>query len=89
MEKSTTEKFHLEVLRFRTPEGQPTCSIGPTAKDTCMFYRNTALQIELCSIVTAKAGGRYVGVIHRDKEGLGYMIPHKECPIWNGGQSED
>ena len=73
------EPCTITFTRYRTPEGKPTCAFETGA--VCEFHRLTTFGTrDVC---------RYLAddpLLHRSPgaEGpsLGYLIPHKRCPLW-------
>lgn len=78
----SSEVVHLRVVRFRTPENAPTCSISPAPTGTCVFY-GASITDEVCLLP---------GPCHNQKlrrgdgslgKDLGYLIPHAKCALWD------
>ena len=73
----TSEKVTLEVDRFRTPDGQPTCCSDVEKGHICLFMGTSAYGTrDVCMFGEQKdlrrGSYRY------------YTVPHKDCPLWTG-----
>jgi|JI9StandDraft_2_1071091.scaffolds.fasta_scaffold851128_2 hypothetical protein len=69
-----SERIELTIERYRTPSGEPTCSASLV--DTCPFYFTQRMgTVEMCCFNLVRLERP------RDNE-LGYLIPHKNCPVW-------
>jgi len=72
---TTKTKKHVSIDAF-IADNVPTCSIGTSSEDTCVFYRTRKFGlVEVC------------GVTNKDLErgGLtnnGYLIPCEGCIVW-------
>lgn len=72
------EKRSIEITAFRDPSGNPTCAVDPTAEGTCTFYRTSHFG---CFEGCALAAGEHI--LRRGPDGMGYMIPVDNCPVWS------
>jgi len=71
------EKVSL-FCRFRTPDGEPTCSTKNDALETCALYYSMSFgQKEYCFFNGYK--------LDRGGDGTGYLKPHAHCPFWQEG----
>lgn len=69
------EVHKISIRAFRTDQGDPTCSLGPTRDQTCQFFRTRMFgSIEECAALGVD--------IHRDPAPYGYLNPPAECPVW-------
>jgi hypothetical protein len=75
------EETCLKVVRYRDPDGNPTCAMDFDKGLICQFYQTERFGVsETC--VFAPLRGRYRDRLERRDEGKGFLIPLKECPVW-------
>lgn len=75
-----TDKVNLEVTRYITEDGKPTCALNCYSGEMCVFLGlvpGTFGQKEMCYFTRE--------YLFRPDE-LGYLEPCKECPLWNKEQ---
>jgi hypothetical protein len=62
----------VPMLRYRCPEGRPTCS--PSLSVSCKLLQAYRMgQSFRCA---------YVGEEVEHEAGRGYIRPHEDCPLW-------
>lgn len=73
------ENFEFKTFRYIDNDGNPTCAFNFLKGEFCDF------------LMTSKFGTRYHCYFDVDrnnleinKEGYGFIIPCKQCPLWNG-----
>lgn len=63
---------------YKTPFGNPTCALDFESGEICEFLRTKWFgTVDVCACNPDES-------LHRDREGLGYTVPHADCPIWKG-----
>jgi hypothetical protein len=71
------EIYNMKVIRYRDPKGNPTCALYFKEGKICIFYGTYFFgHKEICWF------GRQIP-LERGNNGQGFLIPIKECPIWN------
>ncbi len=71
------ERVLLTFTRYRTPAGKPTCCRDIATDKQCHFL--TATNLGTCDMCSYAAPVR----LFRDDAGMGWIVPHKGCPLWN------
>ena len=75
------EETCLRVVRYRDPDGNPTCARNFDRGMICQFYQTERFGVlETCFF--ALRHNRYRDSMERRDEGKGFLIPLKECPVW-------
>ena len=72
---TTKTKRHVSINAF-VANNVPTCAIGPTQEETCIFYRTRKFGLVEFCIVTGR---------DLERSGLtnkGYLIPCEGCIVW-------
>lgn len=79
-----TEEGHtMQVVRYRDKAGVPTCAMDFDRGKVCKFYMSQKWGThETC--VFAEYYGKYWEPLKRRENGVGNLIPLKQCPIWKG-----
>lgn len=69
-----TEITKIDVVRYTTPSGDPTCAGDFPVGKVCIFYSTEKFgSVEGCS---------YTGHLLKRENDLGYLIPCDGCPVW-------
>lgn len=73
----------VPTKRYRTNVGDPTCANHFPEGRVCDFLITDG-SIGYCVML----GGREGPVIKRERgtHEIGYLIPHKDCPLWSDAQ---
>ena len=67
-----TDHATITILRYRTPEGEPTCSVS-IAKTCPLYRRQRFATVETCA---------WTGMdIYRGRETT-FLQPTEGCPVW-------
>jgi len=79
----TTETTTIEVVRYRDPEGRPTCALSFNTEEVCKFFRTQKFgTVDTC--LFAEQYYKYNESQQRYNDDIyGYMIPLSNCPVWN------
>jgi hypothetical protein len=73
MTSKTVRQVSIDAF---TADNVPTCAIGPTREETCIFYRTKKFGlVEFCSV--ADKDLERGGLTHN-----GYLIPCEDCIVW-------
>ena len=71
----------LEIPVYRTPDGKPTCSRDVVTGEMCRFAFVRGFGcIDFCGAVPRSE--RDDDVLRRVPRDTGYLVPHKDCPLW-------
>ena len=78
------ELVHIEVMRYRDAEGNPTCAAGFNDGRVCRFYGTRKLgAVEVCMLQSADLLRRLdLPDLLRSGGGSGSLIPADGCPVW-------
>lgn len=69
-------KKQIDIIAYINDDGEPCCAKNFDTGEVCIFYRTKNFGTrELCIINDME--------LKRRKDGVGTLIPHKLCPIWN------
>lgn len=76
----TTETVSVQFVRYRDPEGRPTCARNFETGDVCTFFRVGGAfgKLELCAMAQEQR------LEHRGDDPCGWLIPHDKCLLWKG-----
>lgn len=67
----------LTFSRYITPQGSPTCAIDVSNKQLCAFLGSSHFGTrEECLYPSSQES------LHREPDSLGWLVPHKTCPMW-------
>lgn len=81
----TTETKTIEVKAYRDEQGFPCCAGDFKTGKVCIFYRIQNFGTnETCVFVEEYNNRGMMASLRRRKDGLGSLIPFKDCPIWKG-----
>lgn len=81
-EDSTME---MPVTRYRTPAGDPTCAFDFEAGEVCQFLRTQRMGVHETCIFAPEHKGLGERIFRNGKEGRGYLVPGKWCPVFLAG----
>ena len=69
----------LEFQTFTAPDGNPTCAVGIDSNNRCFFLNYVQYGfVPVCEF----RGIKYLDKRNIDGFELGYLMPHKHCPMW-------
>jgi hypothetical protein len=71
------ETVKIEFVRYRTPDGLPTCALDFNAGYVCPFIATIGMcgKSEVCLYTNRH--------LFRSEDGKGYLQPADSCPIWS------
>lgn len=73
----TIETYNMEIERYRTPDGKPTCAVSFPDNHVCIFHVTTGFGTrDSCYWL----GGYPINKYGEGDEG--FMKPDSRCPIW-------
>ena len=72
------EVVTINLFRYRTPDGEPTCSISP--KETCVYLSGSLFS------PTKFCNSNFI--LTRGNNGIGYLVPHKDCPLFKDEKTD-
>jgi hypothetical protein len=74
----TPEYATIQIRRYRSPDGQPTCCADHPAGMTCPYLGSRRMgSVDVCLL------GEPRDLAPRT---LGYQRPHDKCAVWDGAR---
>lgn len=72
----------IDVKAYITNKNEPCCAKDFNTGEVCIFFRTQRMGCnETC--LFADQQGKYWKILERRKNGIGTLIPHDNCPVWN------
>jgi hypothetical protein len=69
------ETIHIEVERYTTTEGDPTCSLNVETQEVCRFMASRQFGLQGVCVLSGND-------IYRKNNKTGFHVPEKSCPVW-------
>jgi len=76
------EKVQIEAERYFDPQGFPTCATDFSTGKICEFMRTQRFGANETCIFAPESHKGYTECMNRRKNGEGYLIPGKWCPLF-------
>lgn len=77
----TTETVSIAFVRYRTPDGLPTCAVDHQAGGVCQFFGTRTFGTrEGCTWPAGMPG--WSGLYRYGRDDLGHLVPLESCPLW-------
>jgi len=73
----------LEVEVYENPDGEPTCGSDFRTGDVCQFILSQRYGTEYTCVFAANEVRGMKMPLSATDNGMGYLIPCKECPLHN------
>jgi hypothetical protein len=79
------ERHIIEIIRYKTPEGEPTCAFDWPTGEVCVFLQTYKFGLaKTCFFIPGERRKTTLtrGISDAGKVGEGYLIPFDGCPVW-------
>ena len=84
-EELKSEQHKIEITRYRTPAGDPTCAADWPTGEICIFLQTYKFGCaETCFFLPDERRKTILsrGISNTGKIGEGYLMPFDGCPVW-------
>jgi len=80
-------RLETEVVRYRTPDGEPTCAVDFEAGEVCGYFRTQRMGVhETCLFAPEDYKGFGERLLRQGGSlPCGYLVPGSWCPLFAAG----